>query len=100
MKPMTLRFNNAQWSNTSPPGQFFKWFTERVTERTDGLLKFNHIESYALTKPGEEIGALQAGLTDVGNACVVYFPGPQNVNMCIMRAVPFEALRQRIIDPI
>ena len=89
MKPMTVKFNNGQYSRTSPPGRLFKWFTDRVTERTNGLLKFIHFESFALTKPGEEIVALQKGLTDVGNTCIVYFPGPLYVNQEFFRCVPF-----------
>ncbi len=89
MEPMTVTFNNAQWSPTSPPGMVFQWFTDTVTDRTDGLLKFNHVGSFSLTKPGEEIAALQSGLCDVGNTCVVYHPGPLGLNVGFMRCVPF-----------
>jgi TRAP-type C4-dicarboxylate transport system substrate-binding protein len=89
MKPMTLKFNNGQWAKTSPPGRLFKWFTDKVTERTNGLLKFIHFESFTLTKPGEEVSALQKGLADLGNTCIVYFPGPLYVNQEFFRCVPF-----------
>jgi len=42
-----------------------------------------------LTKPGEEIAALQSGIIDVGNATVVYHPGTLALNNGFMRCVPF-----------
>jgi TRAP-type C4-dicarboxylate transport system substrate-binding protein len=87
--PMEVLFNDAQWSPTSPPGLLFKWFTDEVTKRTDGRLVFTHVGSNSLTKPGEEIDAIQSGLVDVGNTCVVYHPGALSLNTGFMRTVPF-----------
>ncbi|MFH1647619.1 MAG: TRAP transporter substrate-binding protein DctP [Chloroflexota bacterium] len=86
---MKLQFNNGQFGPNDVPSLTFRWFTDMVTERTNGLLTFSHIYSYALTKPGEEIAALQAGLVDVGNTCVVYHPTTLYINSGFPRAVPF-----------
>jgi len=89
MKPMNLQFNNGQFGPNDVPSQTFKWFTDTVTERTNGLLTFSHLFTFALTKPGEEIAALQSGLVDVGNTCVVYHPTTLYINSGFPRAVPF-----------
>jgi len=87
---MELLFNDAQFPPKSVPAQTYLWFTDELTKRTDGLLKFEHVGANALTKPGEEITALQTGLCDVGAATGVYYPTKAFVNAGITRSVPFD----------
>jgi len=86
---MKVKFNYGQFGPDDTPGLMFRWFADTVTERTNGRVVFEHIYSFALTKPGEEITALQSGLCDVGNSCVVYHPVALYMNMGFSRAVPW-----------
>ncbi|OGO20693.1 MAG: hypothetical protein A2144_03555 [Chloroflexi bacterium RBG_16_50_9] len=86
---MTVTFNAGQFGVEDVPGRTFMWFINKVTERTNGRLKFRFVGSFALTKPGEEITALQKGLADVGNTCVVYHPTRLYINNNFPRIVPF-----------
>jgi len=87
---MHLIFNAAQFPPKSVPAQNFKWFTDKITERTNGRLTFDHVGALALTKPGEEITALQTGMVDVGAATTVYYPRKCFLNQGISRSVPFD----------
>lgn len=90
MDPITVTLNGGQFSQDDVPGRTFTWFMNKVTERTNGLIKFKYVGSFALTKAGEEITALQTGLCDVGNTCVVYHPVKLYINSGFSRAVPFD----------
>jgi len=90
-QPMTLTFNGAQFGANDVPGQTYNWFCNEVTKRTNGLIKFNYVGSNSLTKPGEEITALQKGLADVGAFSMVYYPAQMYVNSGFNRAIPFDS---------
>jgi len=87
---MTLTFNGAQFGPSDGQGKVFTYFMNEVTKRTNGLIKFNYIGSYGLTKAGEEVTCLQTGIADIGNTCVVYFPTQLYINGGFARAVPFD----------
>jgi len=87
--PIEVKFNYGQFGPEDTPGLMFRWFADKVTERTNGAIVFEHIYSFALTKPGEEITALQSRLCAVGNACVVYHPVDLYINAGFSRAVPW-----------
>ncbi len=91
MQPVTLTFNGAQFGANDVPGQTYNWFCNEVTKRTNGLIKFNYVGSNSLTKPGEEITALQKGLADVGAFSMVYYPAQMYVNSGFNRAIPFDS---------
>jgi C4-dicarboxylate-binding protein DctP len=91
MQPVTLTFNGAQFGANDVPGKTYNWFCNEVTKRTNGLIKFNFVGSNSLTKPGEEITALQKGLADVGAFSMVYFPAQMYVNSGFNRAIPFDS---------
>jgi TRAP-type C4-dicarboxylate transport system substrate-binding protein len=93
---MKVKFNYGQFGPEDTPGLMFRWFADTVTERTKGRLVFEHIYSFALTKPGEEIVALQSGLCDVGNTCVVYHPVDLYINCGFPRAVPWAVNEVRL----
>jgi TRAP-type C4-dicarboxylate transport system substrate-binding protein len=90
MQPITLKFNGAQFGATDVPGLSYNWFCNAVTDRTKGLIKFQYVGSNSLTKPTEEITALQNGLVDVGAFSLVYYAAPFYVNSGFPRAVPFD----------
>ncbi len=90
MDPITVTFNLGQWAIDDAPGRTFKWFMDKVDERTKGLIKFKYVGSSSLTKPGEEITALQTGICDVGNSTFVYFPAKLYINGGFCRALPFD----------
>jgi TRAP-type C4-dicarboxylate transport system substrate-binding protein len=50
------------------------WFSDEVTKRTNGLIKFKHVWAFALTKPGEEIDAINTGLSQAAFFPAVYYP--------------------------
>jgi TRAP-type C4-dicarboxylate transport system substrate-binding protein len=90
MQPITLKFNGAQFAATDVPGQSYTWFCNTVTQRTNGLIKFEYVGSNSLTKPGEEITAIQSGQVDVGGFSLVYYAAPFYVNAGFPRTVPFD----------
>jgi len=90
MAPVTLTFNGAQFGANTPAGKTYMWFCDTVTERTKGLIKFNYVGSNSLTKPGEELTALQSGLADVSGFSAVYYPTQLFINGGFNRAVPFD----------
>ena len=90
--PMTLTFNGAQFGANDVPGRTYNWFCNEVAKRTNGMFKFNYVGSNSLTKPGEEITALQSGLAEVGAFSVVYHPVPMYVNSGFIRAIPFDTV--------
>jgi TRAP-type C4-dicarboxylate transport system substrate-binding protein len=90
VQPITLKFNGAQFSATDVPGQSYTWFCNTVTEKTKGAIKFQYVGSNSLTKPTEEITALQSGLVDVGGFSLVYYAAPFYVNAGFPRTVPFD----------
>jgi TRAP-type C4-dicarboxylate transport system substrate-binding protein len=90
MQPITLKFNGAQFSATDVPGQTYNWFCNTVTERTKGAINFQYVGSNSLTKPTEEVTALQNGLVDVGGFSLVYYASQFYVNSGFNRAVPFD----------
>ena len=92
MEPITLKFNGAQFGANDVPGQTYNWFCNTVTEKTKGLIKFQYVGSNSLTKPTEEITALQNGLVDVGGFSLVYYAAPFYVNSGFTRAVPFDII--------
>jgi TRAP-type C4-dicarboxylate transport system substrate-binding protein len=87
---MTLTFNGAQFGANDVPGQTYNWFCQEVTKKTNGAVKFNYVGSNSLTKPGEEVTALQNGIVDVGAFSLVYFPAQFYLNSGFNRAVPFD----------
>jgi TRAP-type C4-dicarboxylate transport system substrate-binding protein len=88
--PMTLTFNGAQFGANDPPGRTYMWFCNTVTQRTNGAIKFNYVGSNSLTKPGEELTALQSGTADVSAFSTVYYPTQMFINSGFNRAVPFD----------
>jgi TRAP-type C4-dicarboxylate transport system substrate-binding protein len=90
MQPITLKFNGAQFAATDVPGQSYNWFCNAVNQRTKGLVQFQYVGSNSLTKPTEEITALQNGLVDVGAFSLVYYAAPFYVNSGFPRTVPFD----------
>jgi len=90
MQPITLKFNGAQFSATDVPGLTYTWFCDNVTQKTNGLIKFQYVGSNSLTKPTEEVTALQNGLVDCGAFSMVYYAAPFYVNSGFNRAVPFD----------
>jgi TRAP-type C4-dicarboxylate transport system substrate-binding protein len=90
MQPVTLTFNGAQFAATDAPGRTYMWFCDTVTQRTNGLIKFKYVGSNSLTKPGEEVTAVQNGLADVSAMSAVYYPAQMYVNSGFNRAVPFD----------
>ena len=90
MQPITLKFNGAQFGAADVPGQTYTWFCNTVTDKTKGLIKFQYVGSNSLTKPTEEVTALQNGLVDVGAFSMVYYAAPFFVNSGFNRAVPFD----------
>jgi TRAP-type C4-dicarboxylate transport system substrate-binding protein len=87
---MSLTFNGAQFSAADVPGQEYNWFCNQVTQKTNGAVKFSYVGSTSLTKPGEEITALQNGIVEVGALSLVYFPAQFYINSGFTRAVPFD----------
>jgi TRAP-type C4-dicarboxylate transport system substrate-binding protein len=87
---MTLTYNGAQFGANDVPGQTYNWFCAEVTKKTNGAVKFNYVGSLSLTKPGEEVVALQNGIVDVGSFSLVYHPAIFYVNSGFVRAVPFD----------
>jgi len=98
--PITLTFNGAQFGANDVPGRTYMWFCNEVTKRTNGMIKFKYVGSNSLTKPGEEIAALQSGLVDVGAFSVVYHPVPMYVNSGFTRAIPFDTVDVRLATKI
>ena len=87
---MTLTLNGAQYGANDVVGQVYNWFAGEVTKKTNGAVKFNYVGSNSLTKPGEEVTALQNGIVDVGGNSMVYYPAQFYVNSGFARAVPFD----------
>jgi TRAP-type C4-dicarboxylate transport system substrate-binding protein len=87
---MTLTLNGAQYGPNDVAGQAYTWFAAEVTKKTNGAVKFNYVGSYSLTKPGEEITALQNGIVDVGACSPIYYPAQFYVNSGFARIVPFD----------
>jgi TRAP-type C4-dicarboxylate transport system substrate-binding protein len=87
---MNLKFNGAQFGVNDVPGQSYLWFCNQVTQKTNGAVKFEYVGSNSLTKPTEEITAIQNGLVDVGAFSLVYYAAPFYVNGGFNRAVPFD----------
>ena len=90
--PITLTFNGAQFGANDVPGRTYNWFCNEVSKRTNGMIKFKYVGSNSLTKPGEEITALQSGLVEVGAFSVVYHPVPMYINAGFTRAIPFDTV--------
>jgi TRAP-type C4-dicarboxylate transport system substrate-binding protein len=88
---MTLTYNGAQFGANDVPGQTYNWLCNEVTKKTNGAVKFNYVGSNSLTKPGEEVVALQNGIVDAGSFSLVYHPALFYINSGFNRGVPFDS---------
>ncbi|MFH1775228.1 MAG: TRAP transporter substrate-binding protein DctP [Chloroflexota bacterium] len=74
MEPVTLLINTGIYSPDSLTGRTAQWFGDEVTRRTDGLITFEYVGSFSLTKPGQEIDGTKTGLSDFSVFPNVYYP--------------------------
>lgn len=91
MEPVTLMFNGSIYRPATVYGETILWFCDEVTKRTDGLVKFEHVWAFALTKPGEEIDAINTGLSDLTFFPAVYYPSRlflYNFDHCVFGGSP------------
>jgi TRAP-type C4-dicarboxylate transport system substrate-binding protein len=88
MEPVTWLYNGGIHSPASVQGRAIQWFGEQVEERTDGLITFDYVWSFGLTKPGEELDALQSRLCDLEQICWTYYPSKMFLSN-ITYAIPF-----------
>jgi TRAP-type C4-dicarboxylate transport system substrate-binding protein len=89
IKPMELLANGAMFPPVAPEGRAFKYFCDEVTKRTDGKIKFKHVWTSALTRPGEEFGALGKGVGDVAIVVSIFHWNKLYLNQ-FTEAVPFK----------
>ena len=88
-EPMTLLANGSMFPPVAPEGRAFKYFCDEVTKRTDGKIKFNHVWTSSLTKPGEELDALGSGVGDVAIVVTIFYWNKLYLNQ-FTEAVPFK----------
>jgi len=89
-------FNGAQFAANTVPGMTYNYFCDQVTQKSNGRIKFNFVGGGALTKPGEELTALQTGLVDAGAFSMVYYPTQMYINSGFNRALPFDTTDVKI----
>lgn len=91
MKPVTLLFNGSIYRPDTVYGKTILWFCDEVTKRTNGLVKFKHVWAFGLTKPGEEIDAINTGLSQLSFFPAVYYPARlflYNFDHCVFGGSP------------
>lgn len=87
MEPITLSFNGAMQNAEDIFGQTILYFCDEVTDRTDGLVNFTYNWSFSLTHPGEEIDAMNTGLSDMAFFPAVFYPAKlflYNFDHCVL----------------
>jgi TRAP-type C4-dicarboxylate transport system substrate-binding protein len=101
VKPMTLTFDFSYLPLRCYEAVISKWFGDEVEKRTGGLLRFKYTGAGALTKPGEELDALKARVTDGGLIILGFYPKMLYLQQFSF-AVPFPSsdtkMAKRILD--
>jgi TRAP-type C4-dicarboxylate transport system substrate-binding protein len=102
MKPVTLLFNCSIYRPDTVYGKTIMWFCDEVTKRTHGLIKFKYVWAFALTKPGEEIDAINTGLSQAAYFPAVYYPARlflYNFDHCVFGGSPDLKRAIEWVDP-
>jgi TRAP-type C4-dicarboxylate transport system substrate-binding protein len=74
-KPIELNLTHIM-SAVSYPNQAFKYYSDKIYERTKGRVKITVYPSGVLCPPDKVFQSVEAGIADIGHHCAAYTPGP------------------------
>jgi C4-dicarboxylate-binding protein DctP len=97
MEPKTLVIDAVLYNPMAVDGKGLIYFGEELTKRTNGLIKVKHIWSFALSKPGEGLDNVEAGLSDMAALVLGYYPGKFFVSN-FSRGSPFYAPEDLMVE--
>lgn len=87
-KPVTLRFTSPLPPPPYSAAVIAEWWGSEVEKRTNGRVKFEFFHGGTLSKPREELEAVQVGLADAGFVTYPYYPTKLGLGQ-FTYAVPF-----------
>ncbi|MEE9201659.1 MAG: C4-dicarboxylate TRAP transporter substrate-binding protein [Dehalococcoidia bacterium] len=74
MEPITLRFTSPLPPPPYSAAIIAEWWGQEIEKRTNGLVKFEFFHGGTLSKPKEELEAIQVGLGQAGFVVYPYYP--------------------------
>jgi TRAP-type C4-dicarboxylate transport system substrate-binding protein len=75
VKPIELNLSHIM-SPVSYPHLVFKYYSDKIYERTNGRVKINVHASGVLAPPARVYESIVTGINDMGHHCASYSPGP------------------------
>lgn len=106
VEPIKLRFSNyypAMFSTPEMEAQGLydpaNWWMDEVEKATEGRVTFERFWAGALTKPGEELEQIEAGIIDVAEIASIFSPG-RLVLWEIDGSLPFKPLDTKLVQDV